>query len=95
MKKLLLLPFLVLFIGEMKSLNTTPLVSLSYTKDPARTPKEPRLSDPVTTVDGSTGKYRNKHKHPNGKNWARRRKHADTVKPKNQGKEKSKAKGTE
>lgn len=68
-----------------------PLASRSFTRDPARTPKETNLSDPVNTVDGSRGKYRTKHKHPNAHNWARRRGHADLAKPR-KNKEKSKNK---
>ncbi len=70
------------------------ITTTAFAQDPARTPKEPATYDKVTTVDGSTGKYRNKHKHPNGHNWARRKKHADTVKPSKR-KEKSKSKTRE
>lgn len=84
----LIFSFLLL---EASKILAAPLAARTYTRDPARTPKEPRLSDPVTTVDGSQGKYRKKHKVINSKSWARRRKHADTVKPK-KSKEKTKAK---
>lgn len=81
---------------KVKSINSIslPLAAGTFTKDPARTPTSNNLRDPVTAVDGSTGKYRHKHKHPNGKSWARRKKHADAVKPK-KNREKPKEKNME
>jgi|GEM_PF-4638201 len=85
MKKTILL----LIIISFACIGASSLISGNFEQDPARTPKEPGMAGPVTTVDGSTGKYRKKHKHPTGKNFARRKKHADTVKPTKKTKEKT------
>jgi hypothetical protein len=83
--------FIIFILSSTYSRASTPTLAInSYTQDPARTPKGPRLSDPVTTVDGSRGKYRKKHKITNSHSWAYRRKHADTVKPR-KSKEKTKS----
>lgn len=91
MKKITITCLLFLAFWESKAHHNPPLSVSTYTKDPTRTPKEPKQADPVITVDGSQGKYRNKHKIINSKSWGRRRGHADLAKPK-KGKEKSKNK---
>lgn len=87
MKKIFLLTIILISFFDVKSL---------FRQDPSRTPNNPKQVDPVTTVDGSTGKYKKDHKTSTGKHFASDKKHIKTAKVHHDdGQEKQKAKGTE
>ena len=59
-------------------------------QDPVKTSKNPRQSDKVRTVDGSTGKYKTQHK-VRKSNFVNNRLHIAKAKPKAKSKEKQKS----
>jgi hypothetical protein len=87
MKKIFLLIVVLVSFTEAKSM---------FLQDPSRTPNNPKQVDPVTTVDGSTGKYKKDHKTSTGKHFATDKKHIKTAKARyDNGLEKEKTKDTE
>jgi len=85
MKKLIILFIALLTFSSGKSMNPGSILF----QDPTRTPKNSNQVDPVRTVDGSTGKYKKDHKTSTGKDFATRKRHVKTAKPrKDNGKEK-------
>lgn len=89
MTKIIILLIAFFTLGSVKSRVNQP----DLFQDPARTPKNSRQVDPVNTVDGSGGKYKKDHKHPNGKDFSTRKRHVKTAKTKkDNGKEKQQSK---
>ncbi len=69
------------------------LNTVMQAQDPVRTPKN-HGNDPVNTVNGSTGKYKDKHKTSNGKHFATNKRKIKKAKTES-GKEKQTARNTE
>ena len=81
MKNLIPSALFVLFSYNAIQAALLPKVNLSWlSQDPAKTTKYPNSDPPVSSPDGSSGKYKKNHKSANGHNFATHHRHIKKAK---------------